>query len=72
MISTRPKPIDGPPTATALAKIAAADEVLAGRAAHQAAPTVLPAPALLPPAERRRAETLLQEAAASDKKDSAQ
>lgn len=38
----------------------AAIEVLAGRAPHQTAPTVLPAPALLPPAERRRASRVVR------------
>lgn len=40
----------------------AAAEVLAGRAAYAPAPTVLPAPALLPPAERRRASRLVKTA----------
>lgn len=37
-------------------------DVLAGRAAYQAAPTVLAPPALLPPAERRRASRLVKAA----------
>jgi hypothetical protein len=37
-------------------------EILAGRAAYASAPTVLPAPALLPPAERRRASRLVKAA----------
>ena len=40
----------------------AAVDVLAGRAAYAPAPTVLPAPALLPPAERRRASRLVKAA----------
>ncbi|MBU1236692.1 MAG: beta-ketoacyl synthase chain length factor [Gammaproteobacteria bacterium] len=40
----------------------AAAEVLAGRAAYAPAPTVLPAPAVLPPAERRRASRLVKTA----------
>lgn len=40
----------------------AAAEVLAGRAAFESAPTVLPPPALLPPAERRRASRLVKAA----------
>lgn len=40
----------------------AASEVLAGRAAYAPAPTVLPAPAVLPPAERRRASRLVKTA----------
>jgi len=43
----------------------AAVEVLAGRAAYASAPTVLPAPALLPPAERRRASRLVKAALGS-------
>jgi hypothetical protein len=35
-------------------------EVLAGRQAYAAAPSVLPAPALLPPAERRRSSRLVR------------
>lgn len=38
----------------------AAAEVLAGRQAYAAAPSVLPAPALLPPAERRRASRVIR------------
>lgn len=37
-------------------------EILAGRQAYQSAPTVLTAPALLPPAERRRASRLIKAA----------
>lgn len=37
-----------------------AAEVLAGRRAYEAAPSVLPAPALLPPAERRRASRVIR------------
>jgi hypothetical protein len=40
----------------------AAAEVLAGRAAYEPAPTVLAPPALLPPAERRRASRLVKAA----------
>jgi hypothetical protein len=40
----------------------AAADVLAGRAAYEAAPTVLAPPALLPPAERRRASRLVKAA----------
>jgi hypothetical protein len=40
----------------------AAAEALAGRTAYAPAPTVLPAPALLPPAERRRASRLVKAA----------
>jgi len=40
----------------------AADDVLAGRADYQAAPTVLAPPAVLPPAERRRASRLVKAA----------
>jgi hypothetical protein len=40
----------------------AAIEALAGRAAYQPAPTVLAPPALLPPAERRRASRLVKAA----------
>jgi hypothetical protein len=40
----------------------AAADVLAGRAAYQPAPTVLAPPALLPPAERRRASRLVKAA----------
>ncbi|MBI4999058.1 MAG: beta-ketoacyl synthase chain length factor [Rhodocyclales bacterium] len=40
----------------------AAAEVLAGRVAYESAPTVLAPPALLPPAERRRASRLVKAA----------
>lgn len=40
----------------------AAAEVLSGRSPYVAAPTVLPAPAVLPPAERRRASRLVKAA----------
>jgi hypothetical protein len=40
----------------------AAVDVLAGRAAYAAAPTVLPPPEVLPPAERRRASRLVKAA----------
>jgi hypothetical protein len=41
---------------------AAGREILAGRQPYQSAPTVLTAPALLPPAERRRASRLVKAA----------
>ncbi len=44
---------------------AAAAKVLAGRAPYAPAPSVLPAPALLPPAERRRASRIVRVALAS-------
>lgn len=40
----------------------AGTEILAGRATYASAPTVLPPPALLPPAERRRASRLVKAA----------
>lgn len=47
-----------------LASWPAAAAVLAGRAPYQAVPTVLPAPAVLPPAERRRAGKIVKAAIA--------
>jgi hypothetical protein len=48
--------------APGLASWPLAAEVLAGRAAYEPAPTVLAPPALLPPAERRRASRLVKAA----------
>lgn len=61
-MSTKPEAwIDGIGVlAPGLANWPAARAVLAGEQAYVAAPTVLPAPAILPPAERRRASRLVR------------
>lgn len=46
--------------APGLADWTVGSDVLAGRQSHSAAPSVLPAPALLPPAERRRSSRLVR------------
>jgi hypothetical protein len=50
--------------APGIADWASGREILAGRQAYQPAPTTLAAPALLPPAERRRASRLIKAALA--------